>query len=167
MAAAVYEIWVFVHLLGVFGFLLAHGASAAVALRLRTEREPEHVRGLLDLSSGMMNVLYVSLLLLLAGGIGAAFDHRLWGRGWIWASLGLLVAVVLAMYVLASTYYGKVREAAGIQTYQQKRKGIPASPPASPEQLDALLSSARPLVVLAVGAVALGLILWLMVLKPF
>ena len=30
---------VFVHVLGVFGFLLAHGAAAVVAFRLRGERE--------------------------------------------------------------------------------------------------------------------------------
>jgi hypothetical protein len=34
---------VFLHVLGAFVFVLAHGASALVAFRLRTEREPGRV----------------------------------------------------------------------------------------------------------------------------
>ena len=42
---------VFVHVIGAFGFALSHGVSAAVALRLREEREVPRVRALLELSS--------------------------------------------------------------------------------------------------------------------
>jgi hypothetical protein len=163
---AMYRWWVFLHIVGAFGFVLAHGASAVVALRLRGERDVERVRALLDLSSASLGAMYGSLLLLLAAGIVAGFLGHWWGRAWIWTALGLLVLLIVAMYALASTYYTKVREAAGLQTYQQKKKGIEPRPP-SLEELAAILDSSRALLILAVGVVGLLLILWLMVLKPF
>ena len=65
-----------VHVIGGFGFFLAHGASAAVAFRLRKERDLERVRALLDLSSSTISALYISLLVLLAAGIWAGFLGR-------------------------------------------------------------------------------------------
>jgi hypothetical protein len=41
---------VFAHVLGVFGFLLGHGAAALVTFKLRGERAVERIRALLDLS---------------------------------------------------------------------------------------------------------------------
>ena len=64
---------VFLHIAGIFGFLLAHGSSAAMAFALRRERNPERIRALLDLSGSTMSVLYLSLLVLIAAGIISAF----------------------------------------------------------------------------------------------
>ena len=74
---------VFLHVAGGFGFMLAHGASASVAFALRRERNLERLRALLDLSSGSFNVMYLSLLVLLAAGIVAGFMQKWWGQGWI------------------------------------------------------------------------------------
>ena len=68
-----YQWLVFAHILGIFGFLLAHGTAAAVACALRRQREVERVRVLLDLSGGVTVVANVSLLVLLAAGITAGF----------------------------------------------------------------------------------------------
>ena len=167
IAASGYDWWVFLHIVGAFGFFMAHGASAAIALKLRGERDLERVRALLDLSAASVGALYASLLVLLAGGIVAGFVRHWWGQGWIWTALGVLVALIVAMYALASTYYNRVREAAGIQTYEQRKKGIEPGPPASPQELEAILRSARPLVIAGIGFAGLLVILWLMVLKPF
>jgi ABC-type Co2+ transport system permease subunit len=86
---------VFLHIAGIFGFLLAHGSSAGVAFALRRERRPERLRALLDLSSSTLSVFYLSLLVLLAAGIVAGFMGHWWGQGWIWLSLGVLVAMVV------------------------------------------------------------------------
>jgi hypothetical protein len=167
IAATGYDWWVFLHIAGAFGFLMAHGVSAGIALKLRRERELERIRALLDLSVASVGALYGSLLVLLAGGIVAGFVGHWWGSGWIWTALGVLVALMVAMYALASTYYNRVREAAGVQNYDQRKKGIDPGPPAPPEELAALLRSARPLVIAGIGFAGLLLILWLMVLKPF
>jgi hypothetical protein len=162
-----YDFLVFVHLVGVFGFLLAHGVAAAVGLQLRRERDLERIRALLDLSSWTLGAFYGSIVVLLGGGIAAGFVRHWWGQGWIWAALAVLVVMMGAMYGLASSYYNRVRGAAGVQTYDQKRKGVQPGPPAPPQELDTLLRSPRPLLVVYVGVGGLLVILWLMVLKPF
>lgn len=167
IAASAYSWWVLLHIVGAFGFFMAHGVSVAISLKLRGERDVERVRALLDLSSASLGALYVSLLLLLTGGIVAAFLGHLWGQGWIWTSLGLLIGLIVAMYALASPYYKRVREAAGVQTYDQRKKGIDPGPPAPPDELASILASSRVLVIAAIGFAGLLVILWLMVLKPF
>lgn len=162
-----YRWWVFLHVVGGFGFFMAHGASAMAAIRLRQERDLDRVRALLDLSSASLGAMYVSLLLLLTGGIVAGFVGSWWGDGWIWTAIGVLLLLMGSMYGFASNYYNKVREAVGIQTYQQKKRGIEPGQPVAPEELAAILGTSRPLVLLAIGLVGLLVILWLMILKPF
>jgi hypothetical protein len=163
----VYRFWVFVHLVGVFGFLLAHGSSMVVAISLRKERDPKRLGGLLDLSGGSLALFYASLLLLLLGGIVAGFQGHWWGYGWIWTAIGVLVATMVAMYLVASPYYNRVRNAVGVQTYDQKRKGIEPGAAASAEEIDRVLRSPQPFVIMGIGLVALLVLLWLMVYKPF
>lgn len=161
-----YRWWVFLHVVGGFGFFMAHGASAAAAIRLRSERNLERVRALLDLSAATLGGMYGSLLLLLIGGIVSGFLGDWWGEGWIWTAIGVLLLIMGAMYGLASNYYNRVREAVGIQTYQQKKQGVEPGAP-DLERMDALLTSARPVVIMVVGLGGLLVILWLMILKPF
>lgn len=149
----------FVHLTGVFAFLMAHGVSVAVLFRLRRERDREKMRALLVLSSSTIPFLYVSLLILLAGGVTAAFLHHLWSYLWIWLSLGLLVAIIASMYPLGTLFYKKVTS--GLQT---RPSGAPV---ASDEEIDDLLRSSRPIVVAVIGFGGLAAILYLMVFKPF
>ena len=68
-----YNAWVFIHLAGVFGFLLAHGVSVSVLFRLQKERNPERVNDLIALSGSSIRMFYVSLGVLVAGGIVAGF----------------------------------------------------------------------------------------------
>lgn len=157
---------VLLHVIGAFGFMLGHGVSAHVAFRLRREQDPARVAALLDLSSFSMTMLYVSLLVLLAGGIAAGFAGGHWGRLWIWISIGLLVVLVGAMYGLASPYYNEVRRAVGMKVYGDPKDALPpAALPAA--EIAARLDSSRPYVVAAIGGIGLVLIIALMVLKPF
>ncbi len=162
-----YQFWVFVHLAGVFGFLLAHGVSAAVALSLRRERDPQRVRALLELSSWTLSGFYVSFVVLLAGGITAGFLGHWWGQGWIWAALGVLLAMMGAMYGLASPYYTRLRQAVGLQTYDQRRRGGRPAAPTQTFELEPMQRSSRPLLIVVAGIGGLLVILWLMVYKPF
>jgi hypothetical protein len=163
----IYQFWVFVHLVGVFGFLLAHGVSTAVALSLRRERDPQKVRALLELSSWSMAGFYVSILVLLAGGITAGFLGHWWGQGWIWAALGALVVMMGAMYGLATPYFNRLRQAVGAPTSGKRRRRAEPAPPPQVVDLEPLLRSSRPMLVVVVGIVGLVAILWLMVYKPF
>ena len=154
---------VFVHVIGAFGFALSHGVSAAVALRLPHEREVPRIRALLELSSLATGAMYVALLLLLAGGIAAAFIAGLWGRGWVWAAIVTLVLVLGYMYARASRYYGELRGSVGMVNYQ--RRDAPLS--VDEAEMTRLLASPRGSELAAVGSAALVFILWLMFFKPF
>ncbi len=150
-----YTWWRFLHVVGAFGFLAAHGATAAVAMRLRKERDPAKIRALLGLSRSTRPWMYVSLLLLIAAGVVAGFQGHWWDEGWIWTALILLVVLLVAAVPLAVPYYVRVRRA------------VAEGSDTPPEELDTLLLSPRPIVIAVVESAGLVVIVWLMVLKPF
>jgi hypothetical protein len=157
---------VLLHVVGGFGFVMAHGASAFAAIRIRSERDPARVAALLDLSATSLGVMYLSLLLLLIGGIAAGFIGDWWGSLWIWISIGVLIAVIGAMYPMGSLHYAKVRRAVGIKPYTDP-KDAPDPIPLSGAELEAVLSSNRPFLLAAIGGIGLLVLIWLMVVKPF
>jgi hypothetical protein len=163
---SLYNWIVFVHIGGAFAFVLAHGVSAGVALRLREERAIPRVQALLDLSQVATQGMYGALVILLIGGIVAAFMAGLWGRGWIWTAIAILVALIGYMWVRASRYYGEVRRAAGLD-YYILGQGKGAAVPPDPSALATLLGSSRAMELAGVGAIGLLAIVWLMVMKPF
>jgi len=157
---------VLVHVIAAFTFALAHGVSAGVALKLRGERELPRVQALLDLSQVATGGMYGSIVVLLIAGIAAAFIAGLWGKGWIWAAIVLLVLLFAAMYARASTWFGQVRRAAG-QPYFVMGKGAKPAEQPDAAMLATLTASSRPMEITAIGYLGLVLILWLMVMKPF
>lgn len=160
-----YQWWVYLHVFGAFVFAAAHGVSAVAAFRIRSTREPSRIRALLDVSQAGIGLMYIGLALLLVGGIaaGVAGDH--FSRGWIWASLGLLVVVMVLMYILATPFYKQFRMAVGADA----RDVDPASPtaPVATAEIEALAASSRPMTLAVVGLVGFVIILWLMLFKPF
>ncbi len=161
-----YRWLVYIHILAVFIFLLAHGGSASVAFRLRRESERSRLAALLDLSSASLGVTYLSLLVLLIAGIILGFLGKWWGLGWIWGSLALLVLMAVAMYIRASIPFNRVRQAAGLPFFDGRRTQ-PAAPPASDEVVRAAAAAIRPAEVTVTGILPIAIILWLMMFKPF
>jgi hypothetical protein len=161
-----YRWLVFIHVLGVFLFLMAHGISAGVSFRVRVERNLERLRALLELSSASYGIMYGGLVLLLLAGIIAGFAGKWWGKGWIWLSLILLIVETGAMSGLGSSFYNRARKAVG-SPYRAGRGIHPADPPASPEEIDTLLQAGKPVLLTAIGAVGIVIIAWLMMFKPF
>ncbi len=157
---------VFVHVAGSFLFVMGHGASMWTSDQIRRERDPVRIRALLELSSRSLGMVYGGLVTLLIAGIAAGIIGGHFGRGWIWAAIGVLVAIIVLMYVLASRYYGQVREAVGVRSYQTP-KDAPDPTPVSAAELAALVDSRRPDVIGLVGVIGLLVLLWLMMFKPF
>ncbi len=153
-----YQWWVFVHVVGVFGFLVSHGVSMTVTFRLRNERDPRRVNDLLTLSSVTTRYFYISLFVLLVGGVVAGFVGKWWSQGWIWGAIIILVLTSMVMYGVATPYYRRVRLVA--------KAMAGGSHAVTEEQFDSLLRSRRPIVVMAIGFAGLLLILYLMLLKP-
>jgi uncharacterized membrane protein len=139
--------------------------SAGVALKLRGERDIPRVQALLDLSRFATNGMYGSIFALLIAGLTAAFIAGLWGKGWIWAAIVLLLVMFAAMYARASTWFRDLRRAAG-QPYETG-KGAQAAERPNAAMLTTLINSSRPMEIAAIGYGRLVLILWLMVMKPF
>jgi hypothetical protein len=159
-----YAYIVLLHVIGAFIFALAHGVSVAVGLRLRGVQSREQVAALLELAGYALGGLYVGLLLLLIGGVWAGFAGDHWGRLWIWVAIGTLVVVIVAMYAIATPFYGRMRAAAGVMTdpKQLARYGELA-----PDELSRMGTSSRPIWLAVIGGIGLLVILWLMVVKPF
>ena len=159
MIASGYQWWLFIHIAGVLGFVMAHGTSAGVALQLRHERNPDRIRALLQLSNSSTGVFYASILVLLVAGISLGFQGHWWSQGWIWTALVVLVLTMGAMYAVATPYYRRVRRVMQIQEGGGQAVG--------PDEIEQLMRSGRPGLILLVGAVPLLFLLYLMVLKPF
>lgn len=144
----------FLHLLGAFGFVAAHGATAAVTFKLRKERDPVRIRAYLDLSRSTRGLMYGSFALLLGAGIATAFRMGWWSSGWLWTAIVLLALLFGAAFPLAVPYFRSIRRAAERDPVDEK-------------ELATLLASSRGLVLAWVETVGILIILWLMVFKPF
>ena len=157
---------VYVHVAAAFLFVMGHGASMWASYQIRHERDHARVRVLLEMSGRSLGLVYGALLTLLIAGIAAGIMGGHFARGWIWASIGVLVTIAVLMYALATTYYRGVREAVGIRA-PQTPKDAPDPVPVSADELAAIVDSRRPDVIGLVGVIGLLVLLWLMRFKPF
>ncbi|MFQ5923561.1 MAG: DUF2269 family protein [Anaerolineales bacterium] len=160
-----YQWIVFLHVLGGFGFMLGHGASVAAMFRVRHERNVEKLKAILDLSLNLTGFTYISLLVMLISGVALGFVGRWWGQGWLWISLGLLIAMTILMAVFGGYYFNKLRWALGLPVPRSKED--PPEEVASAKEIEQIIQAGRPILVTAIGVVGWGLILWLMMFKPF
>lgn len=161
---------VFIHVAGVIVFLIAHGVSVGVVLRLRAERDPAAVRTLVDLSRGSMMAMSVGALIWLAAGIVAGFTGNggagWWttGRYWIWASLVLAIVIIGLMTPMGRLYLNRIRTAVGVDV---KTGAVAPGFQVDPAALEAAVKSGNPTLLAAIGVGGLLILLWLMVFKPF
>jgi len=161
-----YKWLVFWHVLGVMGFMLAHGGTTAMTFLLRRQQDPDRMRTLLDLSGASWPAFAISLLLLFMSGIVAGFSGRWWGEGWIWTSLAILLGMSAYMGWASRAHFHRLRKVLGMP-YFEGNKDRPALPPASEEQIYAVQATLRPGLLAAVGFGGTALIAWLMMFKPF
>ncbi len=162
-----YSFVVYLHVLSALTFVLFHGTAMGIMFKLRKERQPDKVKALLELSGQMTPASILALLMLLITGVVAAFMSSLWGEVWIWSALGLLIIISLAMSILGTEYYDKVRVALGLSRTHSRRGEVPRGNMAEAQELDRLLLSRKPVMIMAIGFVGLAAILWLMMFKPF
>jgi len=161
----VHDWLVFLHVSSVAGFLLAHGASAAMGFRVRSGASTETVRSLTDLSSRSSPVMYAFLVLVVITGVLLGFNGSYWGRAWIWVAIVVLVVTIGLMNVLG-TRYNAIRVAVGLPGRFNQR-AAPQPPTASADQVTRDVTQAPRDLITAIGVVALLLLFWLMILKPF
>lgn len=147
-----YELLLFLHLVGVVGFAAGHGVSATVTLRLKREREAQRILALMDTSRSTLAVSNASLLLILVSGVWLWLDNDYSPQGWLWASLAVLAALAAGGFALAVPYFRRIRAALS--------EGDAAG-------LESLLAAPTPWTVFTLETVGTLILLWLMVYKPF
>ena len=157
---------IFLHSLSAFTFFLAHGTSVAMAFKIRTETNFERIRAMLDLSASTVMIMFYSFLAMGLTGLILPFIMKLWNRGWIWASIVLMVIVFFRMVMMTETRYKLLRKLIGLP-YMQGTKEFPAEPPSSQSEVEAQLKKMPVGELLIVGYVIPMFVLWLMVFKPF
>ena len=158
--------FVVAHVLGAFLFVAAHGVSMGAVLMLRGEHDRGRATILLQLSQGAIGIMYLGLVLLLAGGIAAGFSGGFWGQLWLWLAIGVLLVIAVAMYAMGTSFYGRLRAALSIPAADGKVRESKLAP-LSDAQVDDMLDSSRPYVLAVIGGIGLAAIVWLMVAKPF
>lgn len=161
-----YQIVVFLHVVFVFGYLLAHGVSAAVAFALKKERDIQRIRALLDLSASSYPAMTYSMYAFLLFGVIAAFLGGWWGHAWPWVSIVLGIIIVVLMAIFGAGIYGEARKAAGTR-YNVKGKWFPPEPAKSDEEVFALLAKTNPTLLTTIGYGGFAVITWLMTAKSF
>jgi hypothetical protein len=161
-----YDWVVFGHVIAAILGLGAHGVSAFVMFRVRSENDRSRLAAILDLSSGTLAAMGILLIVAIVLGIVAAIMGGHFSKFWPWASIIVIVVVGGTMTPLAGTPLTRVRKALGMKVYGDK----PADPPRVPgsdEELALALAGVRPAIPTAMGIGAIVILVWLMHAKPF
>jgi hypothetical protein len=157
---------VFLHVLSALTFFLAHGTSAAMAFKLRRETDLARIRAMLDLSDSTLEVMVVAFIGLGLTGIALPFFNQNWNKGWVWTAIILMIFVFLWMVWMNERAYKTLRRLVGLP-YRRGSKEYPAEPPASVEEVTAVLKKGNVTGLVLVGYVIPAIVLWLMIFKPF
>ena len=151
--------WLFLHIAGVLGFVGAHGVSTFVLFRVRKERDRQRIAELIAFSGTSTRPMYIALIVLVAGGVGAGITLHLFSQWWLWVSIVILLVTSGLMSALAAPYFRRITAACAVRP-----SGVPR---VSDEELELLLRSSEANVIAAIGGLGLLAILYLMLFKPF
>ena len=157
---------IFLHTLSAITFFLAHGTSMAMAFQIRKETDFSRIRALLDLSFSTIIVAFSAFLVMGLTGLIMPFILKIWNKGWIWASIVLMVIVFLQMVFMNEKRYKHLRRMVGLP-YMIRGDRFPAEAPASQAEVEAYIKKLQVTDLVVVGYVIPMIVLWLMVFKPF
>ena len=151
--------WKLIHLIGVIGFMAAHGTSIAATFLIRRSREPEKIAGILQLSGATVGAFYFFTLVLLVGGIAAGISgHWFENKYWIWVSLVLFVVLGVLMFPLARGYFRRIRKVLEL---------MESGTEVSKSDFIRVLDTGQPVLIAGTGSAVILFIVYLMVMKPF
>lgn len=154
-----YRFWVFVHLVGVAGFLVAHAVSMWALFAVRAvDGDRDRILEWCETSKRTTMPMYISFGLLLLGGVAAGIDGALFADWWLLGSLLLLLVLTALMSVVATPHMKRLRE--GCTRWADGTYTM------SDDELRAALEGPATMITAASGSVGLLAILSLMVFKP-
>jgi len=154
-----YRVWVFVHLVGVAGFLVTHGVSMWALFAVRAvDGDRDRILDWCETSKRTTMPMYISFGLLLLGGVAAGIDGALFAEWWLLGSLFLLLVLTALMSVVATPHMKRIRE--GCTRWADGTYTM------SDDELRAALEGPATTITVASGSAGLLVILYLMVFKP-
>ncbi len=147
-----YLFWRLVHFSGIVVFVAGHGVSASVTRSLPRERDPVRLETLLRLSRSTIVWSNAGLVVLVVGGVGNWIHVGYSPNGWLWTAVAVLTLLAALGLGVASPYFRRIRAAlsAGDES-----------------GLHTALASPLPWMLFWVETAGVGVILWLMVYKPY
>jgi cytochrome bd-type quinol oxidase subunit 2 len=154
-----YRFWVFVHLVGVAGFLVTHGVSMWAMFAVRSVgADRDRILEWCETSKRTVMPMYVSFGLLLLGGVAAGIDGSLFADLWLLVSLLLLLVLTALMSLVATPHMKRLRE--GCTRWSDGSYTL------DDDALRTVLDGPATAITAASGGIGLLVILSLMVFKP-
>ena len=154
-----YRFWVFVHLVGVAGFLVTHGVSMWALFAVRAvDGDRDRILDWCETSKRTTMPMYISFGLLLLGGVAAGIDGALFADWWLLGSLLLLLVLTALMSMVATPHMKRLRE--GCTRWADGTYTM------TDDELRAALEGPATTITVTSGSVGLLVILYLMAFKP-
>ena len=154
-----YDAILFLHVASAMGYFLFHGVFASVTFILKREEHPERLAALEGMFDTTGPWSLGSLLVVVASGIVLMVMGNWWRDGWTWLSLAILLVIGVVMVIFGGIFLGwrlgtEEMPEEGERWYRTAQWGL-------------RLGFRTPMLLAVTGVGSLGLILWLMMFKPF
>ena len=162
-----YQILLYLHVASALGFFLFHGATASATYGLKRESGANRIVPLLKMREIGGAGGFLSIIITLITGIILSFMGRWWSDIWVWASIAILLVISAVMGSTGRDNFDRVSYAVEPEKYKAPKDKKNDPTPPTDEDLVAEQAKGRPLYLTVTGVVALALILWLMMFKPF
>lgn len=156
-------LWVvYLHVIVIFLFLIQHTVDIFVTFKLRAQKEPEGIYAtygfMLDNNTRNLRITY-SLIILT--GTAAGFISTWWKQGWMWTALGIMIVLWFGMRRIGSNYLTAVDS---ITDHAIKNRDDSS---AIDKFRNELRARREPEMLAILSVIGGGIILWLMMFKPF
>lgn len=159
-----YDLLLFVHVGSAMAYFLFHGAVASVTFALKRETSDGQRQVLSRVLDGANRVAPLSLLTLVVSGALLGFLGRWWSDGWLWVSVLALVVLGIFMFVVGGLYFDRRFEAVDGQA------SVPQNTVTHRLVYHPLMDRHHakiPMLLTVSGVAVMGVVLWLMMFKPF
>lgn len=164
-----YNWMLWLHILLSIIFFFIHGVSLVTSVYLPREKNIERMKLLLEVPEITIVPMGITMLGLLITSIYMGSAAQWWGRGWWGASFLLFLGMIYWMGSYSRQYYSPIRKALGMMymTGFATRNTPDEGKQVNMAEVEALIAKTNPRLLMIVGLVVLGLLLFLMRFKPF
>ena len=164
-----YQWMVWLHVLFAFLFFFVHGVSMATAFLLPKEKDAKRISMLLDLPSIVIAPMGISMLGILVTSIYMGSSAHWWAKGWWGASFLLFFLMTMWMTWYGRKFYSPIRKELGLfyMTGFSTRNDPVENKQVNMDEVYKLIARTSPHLLMTVGLVVLGLLIWMMRFKPF